>query len=89
MIDLKQLLRNQKANNQGFMKEINCSEYDLIYLDEDDEIEAFRRLKANEIDDDSENFDKILEYSEDSHSTSKDQRRQNAQEALAQKQLMS
>ena len=54
------------------MKEINCSEYDLIYLDEEDEIEAFRRLKANEIDDDSENFDKILEYSEDSHSTSKD-----------------
>ena len=70
------------------MKEINCSEYDLIYLDEEDEIEAFRRLQTKDVDDDSENFDKILEYSEDSHSNSKDQRRQYAQEALAQKQLM-
>lgn len=58
------------------MKEINQSEYDLIYLDDDDEIEAFRRLQTKEVDDDSENFDKILEQSEDS--TSKDYRRQQA-----------
>ena len=57
------------------MKEINRSEYDLIYLDEDEDIEAFLRLRTKELDEDSENFDKILEYSEESHSTSKDHRR--------------
>jgi hypothetical protein len=48
MTDLKLLLKNQKANNNEFMKEINRSEYDLIYLDDDDEIEAFNRLKMKD-----------------------------------------
>jgi hypothetical protein len=46
------------------MKEINRSEYDLIYI-----------ISKQEGDDDSENFDRILEYSEDSQSNSKDARR--------------
>jgi hypothetical protein len=60
------------------MQEINRCEDNLIYLDDDEEIAAFNRLKAKEEEEDSENFDKILEHSEESVSTTKDARRQQA-----------
>jgi hypothetical protein len=50
MIDLKILLKSQKASNIDFMKEINKSEHDLIYIDEESEIEAFKRLGAKKQD---------------------------------------
>jgi hypothetical protein len=58
------------------MQEMNRCEDDLIYLDDEEEIAAFNRLKAKE--EDSENFDRILEHSEEEVSTSKDARRQQA-----------
>ena len=36
MIDLKLLLKYQKVNNNDFMKDINRSEIDLIYLDDEE-----------------------------------------------------
>lgn len=84
--DVKILIQNQKQMNSHFMYQINRSNANIILIDKDKQDEAN--------DGDSENFEHILEQSEQSASNNnsdstamKDQRRQEAQRALAFKQM--